>query len=69
MKWQSKKPLILALVLILISAVIGWLVIPAFDMYLLYSPLDSEGLMAKTKILKKEGHAGIPLSEVQSHLV
>jgi hypothetical protein len=51
---KQRKLLILALILISMTVVIGCFIKPAFNMYLLYSRLDSEGLKADAKIIKKE---------------
>ncbi|MBI2486356.1 MAG: hypothetical protein HYW01_05250 [Deltaproteobacteria bacterium] len=52
------------------TIVIACFIKPAFDMYLLYSRLDSEGLTAEAKILKKETQTDSSFLEIfSSHAV
>lgn len=53
---KQRKLLILALILFFVTGVIAWFIKPALNMHILYSRLDSEGLTAEAKILKKETH-------------
>jgi len=69
---KHKKFLILALILVCITGVITWFITPAFNMYLLYSRLESEGLEADAKIVEGEIRAdpsflGIFTSYTEDH--
>jgi len=69
---KQKKLLILALILICLTGVIAWFITPAFNMYLLYSRLESEGLETDAKIIEKEVRAapsflGIFTSYAENH--
>ncbi len=51
---KERKLLILALMLVCLTTVVAWFINPAFNMYLLYSRLDSEGVKTEAAIVKRE---------------